>query len=87
MPAVVQQGDGRMMSFWEYLGTVAATGGADRGNHGSMLRELHEALGGPIGPSRPVLAPLGDVPVFLAPPRTPRARADVAAVGERRSRD
>ncbi len=41
----------------------------DEATIGSMLRDLHAALRGYPGQA-PVLAPLGDIPAFLARPHT-----------------
>lgn len=79
-PAVVQNGDGHVMSFWEYL--EPSGGGPPReATIGSMLRELHAALRS-YRVALPVLAPLGDIPIFLARPQTRLDPADVAALGE-----
>jgi Ser/Thr protein kinase RdoA (MazF antagonist) len=79
-PAVVQRGGGHVMSFWEYL-EPSGEWPPDEATIGSMLRELHTALrSSPATP--PVLAPLGDIPVFLARPQTQLDPADVTALGE-----
>jgi Ser/Thr protein kinase RdoA (MazF antagonist) len=80
VPAVVQRGDGHVMSFWKYL---EPSGGerADEETIGSMLRELHAALRS-YRAEPPVLAPLRDIAVFLARPQALLEPADVAAVGE-----
>ena len=44
-----------------------------------MLRDLHAALRGYPGPA-PVLAPLGDIPAFLARPQTILTTAEAAAL-------
>lgn len=68
VPAVVQHGEGHVMTFWTYL---EPSGGdlADDATMGTLLRELHEALRSYPGPL-PGLAPLSDIPV---PPRPARA--------------
>ena len=78
VPATVHHGDGQVMSFWRY---VASSGDAlpDEVTTGSMLRDLHAALRGYPGQA-PVLAPLGDIPAFLARPQTILTAAQAAAV-------
>ena len=78
VPATVHHGDGQVMSFWRY---VAWSGDAlpDEVTTGSMLRDLHAALRGYPGQA-PVLAPLGDIPAFLARPQTILTAAQAAAV-------
>ena len=68
IPATTHHGGGYVMSFWRYL---PPSGGArpDEQAIGSMLRELHAALRLYPGAVR-FLAPLGDIPAFLARPRT-----------------
>jgi Ser/Thr protein kinase RdoA (MazF antagonist) len=68
------------MSFWTYL-RPADTGLPDEGTIGSMLRDLHAVLRTYPG-SPPVLAPLGDIPVFLARPQTLLSAADVCLLTE-----
>ena len=80
VPAAVHQGDGHVMSFWTYL-RPSGEGAADDATIGSMLRDLHEALRSYPEP-QPALAPLGDIPAFLARPQTLLSAADVAALGE-----
>jgi Phosphotransferase enzyme family len=78
VPATVHHGDGQVMSFWRY---VDSPGDALPGEAtiGSMLRDLHAALRGYPGQA-PVLAPLGDIPAFLARPQTILTAAQAAAV-------
>ncbi len=78
VPATVHHEDGQVMSFWRY---VASSGDAlpDEVTTGSMLRDLHAALRGYPGQA-PVLAPLGDIPAFLARPQTILTAAQAAAV-------
>ena len=77
MPATVQHGNGQVMSFWRYVDSDGALPGED--TIGSMLRDLHAALRDYPGRA-PVLAPLGDIPVFLARPQTSLTAAQAAAV-------
>jgi len=78
VPATVHHHDGYAMSFWSYL-RPAGPGPADEETVGSMLRDLHAVLR--AYPARlPVLAPLGDIPAFLARPQTLLTAADVAAL-------
>jgi hypothetical protein len=80
VPATVHRRDGHVMSFWTYLRPVG-TGLPDEGTIGSMLRDLHAVLRTYPG-SPPVLAPLGDIPVFLARPQTLLSAADVCLLTE-----
>jgi Ser/Thr protein kinase RdoA (MazF antagonist) len=80
VPAAVHHGDGHVMSFWTYL-ERSDTGLPGEAAIGSMLRDLHAALRSYPG-SLPVLAPLGDIPAFLARPQTQLAAADVAILTE-----
>ncbi len=80
VPAIVHHYDGYVMSFWTYL-RPAGAGLPDEDVVGSMLRDLHAVLR--TYPARlPVLAPLGDIPAFLARPQTLLSAADVAALTE-----
>jgi Ser/Thr protein kinase RdoA (MazF antagonist) len=67
-PATVHHGDGHVMSFWRYL-PPSSPARPDEETIGSMLRDLHAALRPYPGPV-PVLAPLRDIPAFLARPQT-----------------
>ena len=68
VPAAVHHHAGHVMSFWTYLRRTG-TGPPEEATVGSMLRDLHAVLR--TGPARPpVLAPLGDIPTFLARPQT-----------------
>ncbi len=67
VPAVVYHGDGQVMSFWRYL-SPAGDALPGEATIGSMLRDLHAALRSYPG-QLPVLAPLGDIPAFLARPQ------------------
>ena len=80
MPAVTHHGDGQVMSFWRYLPPRDA-GRPGEDTIGAMLRDLHAALRGYRRPA-PVLAPLQDIPAFLARPQSrisARQRAALAA--------
>jgi Ser/Thr protein kinase RdoA (MazF antagonist) len=80
VPATVHHCDGHVMSFWTYFSPTGA-GPADEGTVGSMLRDLHSVLRS--YPARlPVLAPLGDIPAFLARPQTLLTAADVSVLAE-----
>ncbi len=80
VPATVHHGDGQVMSFWRYL-PPAGDRRPDEGTFGSMLRDLHLALRAyPRTP--PELAPLQDIPAFLARPQaqiTDESKAALAA--------
>lgn len=80
MPATVYHGDGQVMSFWRYL---RSSGGAPPGEAtiGSMLRDLHATLRSYPDPL-PGLTPLGDIPAFLARPRTRLRPAESAALSQ-----
>ncbi len=83
LPAVVHHGDGQLMTFWRYL-PPAGHQRPDEARFGAMLRELHEVLrsrpdpglrpgpGSSPGPApgAPWLAPLQDIPAFLARPQS-----------------
>jgi Ser/Thr protein kinase RdoA (MazF antagonist) len=84
VPATVHHGDGRVMSFWTYL-KPSGTGPPDEATIGSMLRDLHAVLRSYPG-SVPVLAPLRDIPAFLARPQTLLNATDVAMLAEAYSR-
>ncbi len=77
-PAIVHHGDGHEMSFWAYR-KRSHDEPPDEATIGSMLRDLHAALR--TYPARlPALAPLADIPVFLARPRTRLSPADADAI-------
>lgn len=67
VPATIHHGDGQVMSFWRYLPPRA--GRPSEETIGAMLRDLHAALRGYPRPA-PVLAPLQDIPAFLARPQS-----------------
>jgi len=78
VPAVTHRSGGLVMSFWPYLrpATEAPPGPATAG---SMLRDLHAVLRS-YPAAVPVLAPLGDIPAFLARPRSQVSPARAAAL-------
>lgn len=78
MPAAIYHGDGHVMSFWRYLRSVNGAPPSE-GTIGSMLRDLHAALRSDPDPD-PVLAPLNDIPAFLARPQTRLSAREKAAV-------
>ena len=77
VPPVVHNGDGQVMSFWRYLSPVPGLAGED--TIGSMLRDLHAELRG-YPAQLPFLAPLGDIPAFLARPQTRLTAGQAAAL-------
>jgi hypothetical protein len=80
LPATVCRGDGHVMSFWAYLEPSGPWPPAEE-TVGAMLRDLHAALRDYPG-SPPVMAPLGDIPAFLARPLTLLSATDVALLIE-----
>jgi hypothetical protein len=77
VPAIVHHADGQVMSFWRY---VSPSGDVPpEATIGSMLRDLHAALRDWPG-QPPVLAPLGDIPAFLARPQTRLTPGQAAAL-------
>jgi hypothetical protein len=78
VPAAVHRAGGQDMSFWRYL-KPAGTALPDEATIGTMLRDLHAVLRGYRG-AVPVLAPLGDIPAFLARPQTRLSDRDEAAL-------
>ena len=78
VPATVRHGDGHVMSFWRYL-PPANRDRPDERTVGSMLRDLHEALRG-YPAAIQELAPLGDIPAYLARPQTRLEGAEKAAL-------
>jgi Ser/Thr protein kinase RdoA (MazF antagonist) len=64
VPATVHHADGHAMSFWTYL-KPADAGPPDEATIGSLVRDLHAALRDYPTPLPP-LAPLADIPAFLA---------------------
>jgi Ser/Thr protein kinase RdoA (MazF antagonist) len=97
VPPVVHHGDGQVMSFWRYLSPVPGLAGEE--TIGSMLRDLHAELRGyPVQlrdyPAQlrdypaelPFLAPLGDIPAFLARPQTRLTAGQAAALAAAHAR-
>jgi Phosphotransferase enzyme family len=78
VPATVCHGDGQVMSFWGYL-KPSGDAMPDEATIGTMLRDLHATFRGYRAPL-PVLAPLGDIPAFLARPQTRLAAGQAAAL-------
>ena len=81
VPPTVHQAGGQVMSFWTYQPPLAAERTRPtEATIGSMLRDLHAVLRGYPGRD-PVLAPLADIPAFLARPQThlPPGRAEALA--------
>jgi Phosphotransferase enzyme family len=78
VPATTYHGDGHVMSFWCYLPPKGPER-PDEETVGAMLRDLHEALRS--YPAKvPKLAPLGDIPAYLARPQTRLDAAGKAAL-------
>ena len=77
VPPVVHHGDGQVMSFWRYLSPSRELAGEDA--IGSMLRDLHAELRD-YPAQLPLLAPLADIPAFLAQPQTRLTPDQAAAV-------
>jgi Ser/Thr protein kinase RdoA (MazF antagonist) len=77
VPPVVHHSDGQVMSFWRYLSPVPGLAGEE--TIGSMLRDLHAELRG-YPAQLPFLAPLGDIPAFLARPQTRLTAGQAAAL-------
>ncbi|MDQ2816469.1 MAG: phosphotransferase [Actinomycetota bacterium] len=84
MPATTYHGDDLVMSFWRHLRSVSGAL-AGEATIGSMLRDLHAALRLYPGPL-PVLAPLTDIPAFLARPQTRLSPEQSAALAEAHTR-
>jgi hypothetical protein len=64
IPATIHRANGHVMSFWHYL-RPSGSALPDEATIGSMLRDLHAVLR-PYPGAVPVLAPLRDIPAFLA---------------------
>ena len=80
IPAATYHGDGHVMSFWRYLRS-AGDARPSEATVGSMLRDLHAALRSYPGEDEmPVLAPLSDIPAFLARPQTRVTAGEAAAL-------
>ena len=90
VPPVVHHGDGQVMSFWRYLSPVPGLAGED--TIGSMLRDLHAELRDYPAQLRdypaqlPFLAPLGDIPAFLARPQSRLTAGQAAALAAAHAR-
>lgn len=78
IPPLVHHGAGHVMSFWAYVPPSGAER-PDEDTIGTMLRDLHAALRACPLPL-PVMAPLGDIPAFLARPRTLLGPGDAAVL-------
>jgi Ser/Thr protein kinase RdoA (MazF antagonist) len=78
VPATTHQGGGHVMSFWRYL-RPSGTAFPDEATIGSMLSDLHAVLRTYPG-AVPALAPLRDIPAFLARPQTRLSASDAAAL-------
>jgi Phosphotransferase enzyme family len=78
IPTTTHQADGYVMSFWHYLRPSGATL-PDEATIGSMLRDLHAILRS-YPHAVPALAPLRDIPAFLARPQTQLSAGDSAAL-------
>ena len=72
LPATTHRDDGHVMSFWRYLPPADPVRPLrpDEEIIGSMLRDLHAALRRYPTATIPVLAPLQDIPAYLARPQT-----------------
>lgn len=73
-PATTHRFDGQVMTFWPYLEPSGGTR-PDAVTVGLMLRDLHAVLRSYSG-DLPVLAPLRDIPAFLARPETQLSAGD-----------
>ncbi|MGH3205475.1 MAG: aminoglycoside phosphotransferase family protein [Streptosporangiaceae bacterium] len=87
LPATTHHGDGHAMSFWRYLPPADPERPlrADEETIGSMLRDLHAVLRR-YPKALPELAPLQDIPAFLARPQTQlneRGKVALAAAYQR----
>ncbi len=76
--ATTYTGDGHVMSFWRYLRSVSAEL-ADEATIGAMLRDLHAALR-TYPETGNELAPLADIPAYLARPQTRLTKSQAAAL-------
>ncbi len=79
LPATTHHGDGHVMSFWRYLPPADPPVRPDEETIGSMLRDLHAALRR-YPRTQPYLAPLQDIPAFLARPQAHVGKAGKAAL-------
>jgi len=78
MPATAYHVDGHVLSFWRYLRSVGGEVPPEA-TIGSMLRDLHATLRSYPG-TLPVLAPLNDIPAFLARPQSQLSAAEAGAL-------
>ena len=78
MPATAYHVDGHVMSFWRYLRSVGGEVPPEA-TIGSMLRDLHATLRSYPG-TLPVLAPLNDIPAFLARPQSQLSAGEAGAL-------
>jgi hypothetical protein len=76
--ATTYVGDGHVMSFWRYLRSASAEL-ADEATIGAMLRDLHAVLRSYPG-TVSELAPLADIPAYLARPQTRVSAGQAAAL-------
>ncbi len=88
LPATTHHDDGHVMSFWTYLPPADPPRPLrpDEETIGSMLRDLHAVLRRYPIATIPVLAPLQDIPAFLARPQTQiseKGKAALAAAYQR----
>jgi len=70
LPATTHHDDGHVMSFWRYLPPADPRRRPDEETIGPMLRDLHAVLRRYPIATIPVLAPLQDIPAYLARPQT-----------------
>ena len=84
VPAAVHHGDGQVMSFWRHL-SPSGRGLAGEDVIGPMLRDLHAELAS-YPAHLPVLAPLQDIPSYLARPQTSLTPAEAAALSAAHTR-
>jgi aminoglycoside phosphotransferase (APT) family kinase protein len=76
VPATTHHADGHVMSFWTYL-KPSGDARPDAATVGAMLRDLHAVVRSYPG-DVPVLAPLRDIPAYLARPETQLGEGDAA---------
>jgi hypothetical protein len=69
LPATTHRDDGQVMSFWRYQPPADPRRRPDEETIGSMLRDLHTALRS-YARTQEYLAPLQDIPAYLARPQT-----------------
>jgi Ser/Thr protein kinase RdoA (MazF antagonist) len=78
VPATVHHYDGQVMTFWRYL-PPAGDRRPDETTFGTLLRDLHQTLRAYPKQQR-TLAPLQDIPAFLARPGTQLTEQDKDAL-------